>query len=474
MFRGMISRVSDMTRRWMIALPLVAVGAMSTGCYPGEDGPLGRSWLDQTELGRYPREPLMVSVVKNLDAVAEGPDMTFASARPVQASDLVYEPVDYTLAGGDVVQVTITNLQGPGIVSTEPAARVSNSGNIALPYIGQVKVSGLTEIDAAEAIRNAYRDADVIADAPVTVSILQANGNTFAINGAVARPGRYLIDQEIFRLNDALVSAGNVASELGIDYIYVVGRKTGAAAPQAPAGGPRPGDNDPLAPGSAVPNPQGPARRVMYLAQDGEAPATGPRTMIVDGKEVPIGGAETQPEADPMAETAPQTGEDTGVFEFAAPAEPTDREVIRVPYAELKAGQLKYDIIIKPGDMIYVPSPVIGEYYMGGHVNRPGAYSLTARNITLTQALITAGGLDPVAWPDRCSIRRQLSRDKQIIVRVDLGAVVDGRAPDIYLKPDDQVMVGTNAVAPFIAALRNAFRITYGFGFLYDRNYADD
>jgi hypothetical protein len=26
----------------------------------------------------------------------------------------------------------------------------------------------------------------------------------------------------------------------------------------------------------------------------------------------------------------------------------------------------------------------------------------------------------------------------------------------------------------FLAAFRNAFRITYGFGFLYDRNYAPD
>ena len=36
------------------------------------------------------------------------------------------------------------------------------------------------------------------------------------------------------------------------------------------------------------------------------------------------------------------------------------------------------------------------------------------------------------------------------------------------------VRVGTNAFAPFVSAFRNAFRITYGFGFLYDRNYAPD
>ena len=35
-------------------------------------------------------------------------------------------------------------------------------------------------------------------------------------------------------------------------------------------------------------------------------------------------------------------------------------------------------------------------------------------------------------------------------------------------------MVGTAFWAPFLAAVRNGFRITYGFGFLYDRNYYDD
>jgi hypothetical protein len=44
----------------------------------------------------------------------------------------------------------------------------------------------------------------------------------------------------------------------------------------------------------------------------------------------------------------------------------------------------------------------------------------------------------------------------------------------VFLKPDDQVLVGTNAIAPYLAAFRNAFRITYGAGFIYDRNFAYD
>ena len=67
---------------------------------------------------------------------------------------------------------------------------------------------------------------------------------------------------------------------------------------------------------------------------------------------------------------------------------------------------------------------------------------------------------------------RRLQGDREVFARVDLEKIFAGLEPDIYLKPDDQVLVGTNALAPFIAAVRGAFRITYGFGFLYDRNYA--
>ena len=34
--------------------------------------------------------------------------------------------------------------------------------------------------------------------------------------------------------------------------------------------------------------------------------------------------------------------------------------------------------------------------------------------------------------------------------------------------------LGTNLIAPYLAALRNAFRFTYGAGFIYDRNFAYD
>jgi protein involved in polysaccharide export with SLBB domain len=123
--------------------------------------------------------------------------------------------------------------------------------------------------------------------------------------------------------------------------------------------------------------------------------------------------------------------------------------------------------------MVIVPMPVTGEYYIDGHVNRTGVYSLTARNITLKQAIAAAGGLDQLAIPStHTEIIRRIGQDKEVFASVDLDKVFSGQQPDIYLKPNDIVRVGTNAFAPFVAAFRNGYRITYGFGFLYDRNWA--
>jgi len=71
-------------------------------------------------------------------------------------------------------------------------------------------------------------------------------------------------------------------------------------------------------------------------------------------------------------------------------------------------------------------------------------------------------------------VRRIKGQDKEIFASVDLAKIFAGEEPDVYLKPDDQVMVGTIIWAPFVAAIRNGFRITYGFGFLYDRNFWEE
>lgn len=150
------------------------------------------------------------------------------------------------------------------------------------------------------------------------------------------------------------------------------------------------------------------------------------------------------------------------------------QRVIAVPYSsELRRGNLAYNnVVIRPGDTIHVADPTVGEFYMMGNVNRPGVYSLTNRRLTLKQAVAAAGNLNVVAIPQRLELIRRIGRSQEVILRFDLAKIFAGEQPDIFLKPNDIINVGTNALAPFLAVMRNAFRFTYGFGFVFDRNFA--
>jgi hypothetical protein len=213
------------------------------------------------------------------------------------------------------------------------------------------------------------------------------------------------------------------------------------------------------------------------------------RFIIVDGKPVQVGGsgaaaAKPAPAAEsaapiaPGRPAAPQTGASGaaagGGFAFNAPAAEGETRTIRISMDKLRQGDLSQNVVIRPKDVIIIPTPRNDVYYMGGHVIAPGAYNMIPGNkVTLMDAVIAARMLDGIAIPARTDIVRRIG-DEKMFVRVDLEKIFAGQQPDIYLKANDNVMVGTNAAAPFISAFRNAFRITYGFGFLYDRNFASE
>jgi hypothetical protein len=150
-----------------------------------------------------------------------------------------------------------------------------------------------------------------------------------------------------------------------------------------------------------------------------------------------------------------------------------DTRLIKIPIDKLFAGDSRYDIVIKSGDSILVPVDIAGVYYLMGNLNRTGKVEMTGGMVTLKQAIATAGNLGPLAWPKRCEIIRRIGNNKEEIVRVDLDKIFSGEQPDIYIKPQDIINVGTHATSIWRAVLRNAFRATYGFGFVYDRNFAD-
>jgi protein involved in polysaccharide export with SLBB domain len=188
-----------------------------------------------------------------------------------------------------------------------------------------------------------------------------------------------------------------------------------------------------------------------------------------NGRWVPVQVGPTEPTAPTVEPEIPQPRIPAVTWEEEA----EKARLIKIPADKLLAGDPRYNIVIKPGDSIFVPVDIIGEFYIMGNVNRTGTIPLTGRPMNIKQAIAAAGGLGPLAWPKRCEIVRRIGRKNEQIVMVDLDKIYSGEQPDFFIKPHDLINVGTHATARWRAVLRNAFRATYGFGFVYDRNFAD-
>ena len=431
-----------------------------------------RGFFDPAEMGRYQNEPLAMPILHSVDPAVEDGTEDFASATDPVAADQRLTKGDYTVSKNDLLQVSISDLGGPGAGETTKVTRVTDSGNISLPYINSLHAAGMTEIELEQAIVEAYRNANLIQNAQVSVTDVEPRGRTFSIMGAVGAPGEYQIVDSEFRVLNALIMARDVTAS-DIDYLYIVRQNE----PAKDQGGAAPGAVPPPATGPAAPDELAPAPKTEAPHPSGKAVAAAssqnPLLLLADAPTTEPAPPATEPATAPaLVPPPPGDAAATKEFAFDEPASQETTRTIRLPLDALRRGDLRYNIPLRARDLIIVPVPEAGEYYMGGHVQRPGAFTLTGRKITLKEAVVSAGMLDAVAIPQRTDIIRRIKPDHEIFVRVDLSQIFAGNQPDVYLKPYDQVMVGTNALASFIAAARGAFRITYGFGFLYDRNFS--
>jgi protein involved in polysaccharide export with SLBB domain len=498
-YSQLCERSASVRLKDLFGLMTVMFGALS--CVGGCET---KSFFDPSEMMRTSKEPLLVPVLNQLDPRDE-PEPEFANSRDVRQSDLEVQNIDYVIGANDLVNISVTEVAGPSM-ETSKTARVSESGNVSLPLIGQVKAAGKTEAELEKSIADAYRAGNLIQNAQVSVTVLEARQRVFSFLGMVGRPGQFQIVQSDFRLLDALTMVGGTTVE-SIPYLYII-RKTKQPGATTQPGATQPGTTrptdvrpqpgvDPLEgrprgqtrPQSDDTQARGAGATLVNLLALQDQPAgqdeSGDRKVLIDGQWKTIKpGEKVQPTATGTVETtatgatgaaADTTSSSSAGFQFEGPRVDPDIEVIRVPLDRLQRfGELQYNVVIRPNDLLVVPSPKIGEYYIGGHVNRPGVYSLTGRDITLKQAIISAGMVDALGWPERTEVIRRVGKDRELFLRVNLPKVWAGQQSDFYLRPYDTVQVGTNALAPFLAAIRGGFRFTYGFGFIYDKNYNED
>jgi protein involved in polysaccharide export with SLBB domain len=556
--------------------------------------------MDPSRTGYFETTPTSIPILTRIDVIEQAADSSIEYTQPTP-EDLVPNQLEYRLAPGDVMKVSIPQL----ISSTETDIStrvVDQAGKISLPIIGQVQAAGLTVQEIEKEI--VTKLAGVITNPKAFISVEEARAYQFRILGSVEAPGLYALNKPDLRVLDALALArGAVPSTTRIlvtrakandaQYESDYAGKTGAqkAEPatgskptpttEAPAPREQPKPANPAIPSSAdidalinelpgaapaaasAPAPTAePAPALVPTAEPAPAgaPTAEPATEPAPGAE-PATPPATQPgmlssrtrQSPPVdidqlepakasdtaaADIASQSNEEGDRFTFdnatqtwvkvksagakspaaakatadaataptAAPEPAADTatdatvpglrtgdaarargrakvdekkafssRVIEVDYNQLVRGAANLNVIIRPNDMLYCDTGEVGVVYIGGEIARPGVYNLpTSGKLTLSRLVDAAGGLGQIAIPQRVDLIRRIGGDKEAAIRVNLAAIRNRAEPDIFMKSDDHVIIGTNFWATPLAVIRNGFRMTYGFGFLIDRNWGND
>ena len=128
----------------------------------------------------------------------------------------VSEKADGKLGAGDAVRVIV--FQQPDL-TTE--ARVTEKGTIPMPLLGEVKIAGMTQAEAASKIAADLRNGKYLKNPQVSIAVTTLRSRQVSVLGLVARPGRYALDDTSVRVTDVLAAAGGIAPG-GSDTVTVV------------------------------------------------------------------------------------------------------------------------------------------------------------------------------------------------------------------------------------------------------------
>jgi polysaccharide biosynthesis/export protein len=121
------------------------------------------------------------------------------------------------LGPGDVLRITVYN--NPDL-TTE--VEVPESGTIAFPLIGDVKVAGLTPPAAGQAISRQLGDGGFVPSASVIVRVTESHSRLVSVLGEVGKPGMYPVLRAT-KVTDLLATAGGI-SERGAQSVAIISR----------------------------------------------------------------------------------------------------------------------------------------------------------------------------------------------------------------------------------------------------------
>jgi len=118
---------------------------------------------------------------------------------------------DYRIGEEDLIRINVFDHPELSV-----DARVSKSGNITFPLLGQLKVAGLTTREMEQQLVTELEAGAYVRNPQVSVLITEYQSQKVAVMGQVAKPGQYSLAKEN-KVLDLLAQAGGVLNELAAD-----------------------------------------------------------------------------------------------------------------------------------------------------------------------------------------------------------------------------------------------------------------
>jgi polysaccharide biosynthesis/export protein len=177
-------------------------------------------------LGQYvpadPTNPPQGVVIPITPALVQAQMNAQSPAIPPDVQALFAQPKPYTIGPSDVIGIivydhpellpnsgtVIAQTSDPTGVSAAPGFIVGADGQVFFPYIGRVKVAGLTETEAAELLMK--RLERYIRNPQVTVRIQSFRSRRAYLEGEFGRPGTQVITDIPMTLLEAINRAGGI------------------------------------------------------------------------------------------------------------------------------------------------------------------------------------------------------------------------------------------------------------------------
>ena len=302
---------------------------------------------------------------------------------------------DYRIGPGDELEIQVF-----GASVMNQTVKVSGSGMIAVPLVGEMRAAELTALQLEETLAAKLRDLRLIEHPDVLVYITAYESKQIYVFGCVDRPGLYQMSQDL-RVMDAIFMAGGIDPNAG-KYGYVH-RKVAELGPDWP---------------------NWPRRTIAPVAapvdeRTGNVRMPSPRDIA------------TTPAARQLVDRPDTAYPGTEVFKF-------DIENAR------KGGVIEPNLLLRAGDVVVISEETKNAFYVIGDVRNPAQVQIPGpsyRKIYVSQAIAWAGGPLRTAKTSEGLLIRVGPDGKREEFKFDFNAVIQGKQPDIEVHANDILFI---------------------------------